>query len=577
MKTRKYIKITAALSILLTVFSCAPLEIYAEDGEYPEEITEEKEEYLGEAETENAEQPEEITEKAEIDDKEELPEEIPEETEINNEEDQPEEQEDIVPVKTAEERAEAVAESKREFRKNFWSDDHSQYILDEETGTYASGIYEIDGDLYFFDPNNEYRMFTRGEKKTGGYWYYFGENGKAQKGFYTIPASGKSVYYDPSNGHMVYGFRKLKGKDGSDHWFYFNKNTGKMIQSAFQKVDEAGGTCYFDGNGYMVYREKKISGFWYYFDDNTGVMSVSVFRKPTGSDKTCYYDELGHMVHGQKKIGGYWYYFKETSGAMITGFKTIQAQNKTVYYDAQGRMVHGQKKVGGYWYYFKENSGAMITGWKKITSQKKTVYYDSKGRMVHGSKSIDGHVHYFDTKTGAWNLEKWLNTVSKPYYIKVNRAANTVTVYAKNYDSQYSIVYKAMICSTGTATPLGKYRTFGKSRWRALYGGVYGQYATDIVGDILFHSVPYAATRVNSLYYWKYNQLGTAASMGCVRLTVADAKWIYDNCSVGTMVEFYDNSKNPGPLGKPSAKKLSDNYKGYWDPTDPAPGNPWRN
>ena len=64
--------------------------------------------------------------------------------------------------------------------------------------------------------------------------------------------------------------------------------------------------------------------------------------------------------------------------------------------------------------------------------------------------------------------------------------------------------------------------------------------------------------------------------MGCVRLTVADAKWIYDNCSIGTAVYFYDNAGNPGPLGKPKAKKLSNNSMGYWDPTDPSPGNPWK-
>lgn len=55
------------------------------------------------------------------------------------------------------------------------------------------------------------------------------------------------------------------------------------------------------------------------------------------------------------------------------------------------------------------------------------------------------------------------------------------------------------------------------------------------------------------------------ASHGCVRLTVKDAKWIYDNCPVGTKVIIY-NAKNPGPLGKPRAIKVP-GYSGY-DPTD---------
>ena len=65
--------------------------------------------------------------------------------------------------------------------------------------------------------------------------------------------------------------------------------------------------------------------------------------------------------------------------------------------------------------------------------------------------------------------------------------------------------------------------------------------------------------------------------MGCIRLQVKDAKWIYDNYSSISAVEFY-NDADPGPLGKPSAPLISDNEacRG-WDPTDPDPNNPWLN
>ena len=68
---------------------------------------------------------------------------------------------------------------------------------------------------------------------------------------------------------------------------------------------------------------------------------------------------------------------------------------------------------------------------------------------------------------------------------------------------------------------------------------------------------------------------GETASAGCVRLNVADAKWIYDNCEEGTSVEFYSDV-NPGPLGKPKGFKISE-YEDYrnWDPTDPDSRNPW--
>lgn len=107
-------------------------------------------------------------------------------------------------------------------------------------------------------------------------------------------------------------------------------------------------------------------------------------------------------------------------------------------------------------------------------------------------------------------------------------------------------------------------------------GNVYGQYASRIVGSILFHSVPYEQKDKSTLEWWEYDKLGTKASLGCVRLTVEDAKWIYNNCVSGTKVEFYSSS-NPGPLGKPKAQKISeDNQVRNWDPTDPDGNNPWK-
>ena len=89
-------------------------------------------------------------------------------------------------------------------------------------------------------------------------------------------------------------------------------------------------------------------------------------------------------------------------------------------------------------------------------------------------------------------------------------------------------------------------------------------------------SVPYSKQDNSTLLYRSYNKLGNAASHGCVRLTTADAKWIYDCCPLGTTVMIYD-SWGGTVLPKPSAVKISasDGRRG-WDPTDPDPANPWR-
>lgn len=164
-----------------------------------------------------------------------------------------------------------------------------------------------------------------------------------------------------------------------------------------------------------------------------------------------------------------------------------------------------------------------------------------------------------------------------PYYIKVNRLQNVVTVYELDENDQYTIPVRAFVCSVGknNATPTGTYRTSDKHEWSALVGGVYGQYAYRINGHIMFHSVPYYRRDKGTLESEEYNKLGTAASLGCVRMAAADVKWIYDNCPAGTIVTIYD-SDYPGPLGKPVAEVLDLNdEKSNWDPTDPDKENPW--
>jgi hypothetical protein len=200
-------------------------------------------------------------------------------------------------------------------------------------------------------------------------------------------------------------------------------------------------------------------------------------------------------------------------------------------------------------------------------------------------------MNIFDTRLNQWKYflvtlsvlvlllafsKQSVSAAEQTYLIKVNRAYNTITVYEKDKKNAYTVPVKAMVCSVGTGnrTITGTFQTKGKYRWKLLMGDVYGQYATRIVGGILFHSVYYYENNNPATLATKqYNKLGTAASHGCIRVSVADAKWIYDNCSVGTTVIIYDDKKNPGPLGKPEGIKIT--KANGWDPTDPDPKNPF--
>ena len=163
------------------------------------------------------------------------------------------------------------------------------------------------------------------------------------------------------------------------------------------------------------------------------------------------------------------------------------------------------------------------------------------------------------------------------YSIKVNRQMNCVTIYTYDENGKYTVPVRAMLCSCGldNGTITGDYSLYFKNIWNPLYQGVYGYYTSGIWGDFLFHSVPFYSTSPDDLKTKEFNKLGEDASMGCVRMAVADVKWIYDNCPVGTPITIYDD-ENAGPLGKPEAIRITDLSCG-WDPTDSNSENPYHN
>ena len=114
-------------------------------------------------------------------------------------------------------------------------------------------------------------------------------------------------------------------------------------------------------------------------------------------------------------------------------------------------------------------------------------------------------------------------------------------VYAYKWDGEaYTGKERKMVCSTGkdaTPTPTGTYQAYGRMTGEWYYFktfNCYAKWAYGIVGGILFHSVVYSSSK--KLNQSSVNNLGRKASHGCVRLSVEDAQWIYENCPNGTTV-----------------------------------------
>lgn len=128
-----------------------------------------------------------------------------------------------------------------------------------------------------------------------------------------------------------------------------------------------------------------------------------------------------------------------------------------------------------------------------------------------------------------------------PFHITVDVNNQAVTVYSRDENGEYTVVVRQMICSTGTKknpSDVGDWVLSGrKARWCYFpKWGDYAQYWTKINGSIAFHSVIYNSVSTKDLSTKSYHRLGSRASHGCVRLLVADAKWVYDNIPEGTVV-----------------------------------------
>lgn len=472
-----------------------------------------------------------------------------------------------------------------------WQDiDSKRYYLGAgEDGARRYGWQKLNDIWYYFGENDDGAMKT-GWQKVGNKWYYLlPEDGSMQSGWQKI--NNKWYYLSGTeSGAMKTGWQKLNSK-----WYYFGSSNDGGMKTSWQKINNK--WFLFNGSGVMQSGWHKIVNKWYYFGgaeegrmrtgwqklndkwyyfggSNDGAMKTS-WQKV--NNKWYLLSGSGVMQSGWHKVATKWYYFGGSSdGAMKTGWRVIK--NKRYYFGGadDGAMKIGWQNVNGKYYYFGGvNDGSMKTGWLKLDNKwyylqndgarvandfarinGKRYYFNNDGIMLTGWDYVNGYKLYFNS-SGAL-VQDLSNMIGGPYQVRVNRTTCMITIFAKDGENGYIIPVKSITCSVGlpaTPTPTGTYYLGVKDRWHILMGPSWGQYTTHVVNGIFIHSVAGSRQSIYNLNAVDYNNLGSPASHGCIRVCVRDAKWIYNNVNSGSQITIGDNYYEP--YDKPETIKLA--------------------
>lgn len=438
-----------------------------------------------------------------------------------------------------------------------------------DNGASLTGWQTIDGKVFYFGVSDsktpKLGAAATGKVQIDGKYYIFAD----KKNFPSIQL-----------GTRLSGFRKYNGDVYYlvDSKYPASKNTGVML-TGWRTID--GYKYYFGSDGVRRSGFTKISGKTYYFAEYS-------FDKK----------HPGRKVTGISKIGGK-YYFLNDYGVLKTGWVVYKGVRG--YYNSNGAATtKGWKQKDDEWYYLKEN-GMAKTGWLKLSST--SVYYldkNQKGAMVVGPfKLPSGKIVFFDLEgrratTAGWkNYGKYyyytnscgtcyVNTTkdgieldedgktemsimdakaqgyssNSDYLILVDKSTYTVCVYKGKKNNWTRIKGEWRCTHGGSRTPA--YTSSGEEKYITVTGRLTKRSAAYGWGDFEYTSAAFcmnlsSGNFIHSVLFNKgsrsnpYNlspvdgKLGTNWSHGCIRLTLENANWVWNNIPAGTRVVVYNS------------------------------------
>lgn len=161
-----------------------------------------------------------------------------------------------------------------------------------------------------------------------------------------------------------------------------------------------------------------------------------------------------------------------------------------------------------------------------------------------------------------------------PYAVEVDVNNQLIKVFGRDEQNELNKLEKVFWCSTGTTSypsKVGVHVLTGRKASSALFpnwGNATARWWTRITSDIAFHSILFNSSGAVSMK--SVNRLGKRASHGCIRLSMADAKWVYDHIGKGVEVTIHEEAAADPEL-KYAHKPGPFNKKTYYHEPTPAP------
>lgn len=401
-----------------------------------------------------------------------------------------------------------------------------------DCGAINNGFAYVNGRWgYFYDQTLQTGTtgFVYGKVKGMTGWYYV-ESGKLNtdyKGIIEGNINGEDAMWYVEGGMA----KDTTGAvaSGGDIWYF---NEGRVDTDYTGVIDYSGAIWYVDKgvveSGYNGIA-KTPSGWWYITDGRVDTRQNLLVE----CDGNYYYVRNGKVDFsytgiGRNESGCY----RVAGGDWIPSYSGIvRAEDGDLYYVVDGQVDFSftgfTESAGEYWYI---SEGRV-----------------DKSAFGHISGDINGEnrdwpvIHGRVVEEAAYTMAAKANDYSSntEWMMMIDSAANRVGVFRGEQGDWEFVHY--WLCTTGddsdpeTVTVKGEFEiTDNRGYWFSdydytcyYYSGFYGPY--------LFHSTLYQRGTFEDLNA----SLGGNASHGCVRLSLANAKWVFYNIPIGTKVLSY--------------------------------------